>query len=132
MTATAKQTAQIAAFIADTAANGVRLYAAALPRGHKLIASRNIIQIRVVKNELAYGFDELGHKVVLTADGRVLQILCSELPGYVAPVLVTKTRAEMVADMAAKFGKTVEFAAKRLASMTDSVLAQYHHEQMAK
>jgi hypothetical protein len=131
MTATSKQAAQIAAFIADTAENGIRLYAAALPRNHKLIASRKVMQIRAIKDELAYGFDELGHKITLTADGRVLQILCSELPGYVAPAAITKTRAEMVADMAAKFGKTVDFAAKRLASMTDAVLAQYHHEQMS-
>lgn len=132
MTATAKQAAQIAAFIADTAENGIRLYAAALPRNHKLIESRKVRQIRVVKDELAYGFDELGHKVTLTSDGRVLQILCSELPGYVAPVMATKTRAEMIADMAAKFGKPVEFAVKRLAGMTDAVMVQYHHQQMAK
>lgn len=130
MNATAKQAAQIAEFIAIAATNGVTIKGAALPRNHKMIVSRNVMQIRKVADRLAWGHDELGNTVVLLADGGIRQILAEEMAGDIKPATI-KPRAEMIADLAAKFGKSIEFAAKRLASMTDAVMAEYHRDQMA-
>jgi hypothetical protein len=66
-------TVLIVSFIQTAKANGLTNLWAALPRTHALIRGNQVAQIRRVTDTLALGFDELGNRVRLTADRRVIQ-----------------------------------------------------------
>ena len=59
-------------FIRTAQGNGITNLSAYVPRNHYLVTSNQVRQIRKLKNVLVQGFDELGNRVVLTKDGRVL------------------------------------------------------------
>jgi hypothetical protein len=67
-------TYRIEQFIATAEDNGIRNIYAALPRNHKLVLTNRVRQIRTVKQFFAYGFDELGYRVALCADGYIRQL----------------------------------------------------------
>lgn len=60
-------------FIQSAKDNGLINLWAYLPRDHQLIKSNKVAQIRKVNDVLAFGFDELGNRVVLTKDCKVVQ-----------------------------------------------------------
>jgi hypothetical protein len=62
-------------FVTVAKSNGITNIWAALPRNHNLVWKNNVGQIRKVKDVLAFGFDELGNRVTLTTDLRVIQEL---------------------------------------------------------
>lgn len=64
---------QVLDFIRTAQVNGLTNLSAYLPRNHYLVTSNQVRQIRKLRDALVEGFDELGNRVVLTADGRVLQ-----------------------------------------------------------
>jgi hypothetical protein len=70
---TRQQQAAIVDFVAVAKSNGIANIWAALPRNHRLVASNAVGQIRRVKDAIAEGWDELGNRIFLTADLRVLQ-----------------------------------------------------------
>ena len=70
---TNKQQAAIADFVAVAKSNGIANVWAALPRNHRLVASNAVGQIRRVKDAIAEGWDELGNRIFLTSDLRVMQ-----------------------------------------------------------
>ena len=70
---TRQQQAAILDFVAVAKSNGVANIWAALPRSHRLVVGGVVGQIRKVKDVLAEGWDELGNRIFLTADLRVLQ-----------------------------------------------------------
>jgi hypothetical protein len=70
---THQQRAMILDFIQVARGNGITQLWAALPRDHALVRANHVGQIRVVKDALARGRDELGNRVRLTPDLRVIQ-----------------------------------------------------------
>jgi hypothetical protein len=68
-----KNATLIVSFIQTAKANGLSNLWAALPRTHALIRTNQVGQIRKVTDTLAQGFDELGNRVRLTADRRIIQ-----------------------------------------------------------
>ena len=73
-TTTRAQQAAIVDFIATARINGIRDLRACLPTSHPMMQPSNRPnQIRKVKDAIAEGWDELGNRVRLTADLRVLQ-----------------------------------------------------------
>lgn len=60
-------------FIEVAKLNGLTNLWAHLPKNHHLIKTNQVGQIRKVTDCLAMGFDELGNKVRLTNDCRVIQ-----------------------------------------------------------
>ncbi|MEY2875878.1 MAG: hypothetical protein RLZZ373_3249 [Pseudomonadota bacterium] len=125
MQRTAKTTAAIADFMAVAAANGVRVIAAALGADSELVRTNRVKQIRVIKDRLAYGFDELGNVVALCADGFIRQFCGEGEPrGHVAPAIVIRSRAEVIGELAHRFGKTFEFADKFYAAMSTENLCR--------
>ena len=60
-------------FIQAAKTNGIVNLWAYLPRSHHLIKTNQVKQIRKVSDCLAMGFDELGNRVRLTPDCRVIQ-----------------------------------------------------------
>lgn len=73
MQTTRQQQAAIVDFVTVAKSNGIANIWAALPRSHRLVAGNVVGQIRKVKDVLAEGWDELGNRVSLTADLRVIQ-----------------------------------------------------------
>ena len=73
MQITRQQQAAIVDFVFIAQGNGIANIWAALPRNHRLVASNVVGQIRKVKDVLAEGWDELGNRISLTADLRVIQ-----------------------------------------------------------
>lgn len=73
MQTTRQQQAAIVDFVAIAQGNGIANIWAALPRSHRLVAGNVVGQIRKVKDVLAEGWDELGNRISLTADLRVIQ-----------------------------------------------------------
>ena len=65
--------AAILDFLAVARTNGITRLRAFLPRSHLLIVTNQVQQIRKPKDTLAEGFDELGNRVRLSRDLRVLQ-----------------------------------------------------------
>jgi hypothetical protein len=63
----------IADFIATAQNNGICNLWACLPKKHNLVWTNRVGQIRKVTDAIAFGFDELGNRVRLTPDLRVLQ-----------------------------------------------------------
>jgi len=75
MSTTRQQQAAIADWLATARTNGLRNLWAALPAAHPLMKAKNAPgQIRKAKDCLAEGWDELGNRVVLTTDLRVIQL----------------------------------------------------------
>jgi hypothetical protein len=72
-TTSLKQQIQIIDFIATAQTNGITNLWACLPKTHKLVLTNRVGQIRKVNDAIAFGFDELGNRVRLTPDLRVLQ-----------------------------------------------------------
>ena len=66
-------TALIIDFIQTARLNGVTNLWAHLPRTHVLIRTNQVAEIRKVKDCLAFGFDELGNRISLTTDRRIIQ-----------------------------------------------------------
>jgi hypothetical protein len=60
-------------FIKAAVENGACDIWAALPVNHPLVANRTTRQIRKIKDVLAVYWDELGNKVCLTTELRVIQ-----------------------------------------------------------
>jgi hypothetical protein len=60
-------------FIKTAQLNGLRNLWAFVPRTHKLVKTNQVAQIRKLKDCLACGYDELGNRVRLTTDCRVIQ-----------------------------------------------------------
>ncbi len=76
MKTTRKQQAAIADWIVTARANGLRNLWAALPTAHPLMRGpQRPGQIRVVKEHIAQGWDELGNRVVLTPDLAIIQFI---------------------------------------------------------
>ena len=73
MNTTRLQQQLIVDFVLTARDNGVRQLWAALPASHALVRTNKVGQIRKVKDALAQGFDELGNRIRLTPDLRVLQ-----------------------------------------------------------
>jgi hypothetical protein len=65
--------ALIVDFVEAARLNGITNLWAYLPKSHYLIKTNKAAQIRKVTDCLACGFDELGNRVRLTPDARVLQ-----------------------------------------------------------
>ena len=72
-TTTQRQQGVIVDFVTTAKGNGITNIWACLPRTHKLIVTNQVAQIRRVKDSIAEGWDELGHRVRLTPDLRVIQ-----------------------------------------------------------
>jgi hypothetical protein len=70
---TAKQNMVMMDFMAVAKTNGVQILFACVPASSELFKTKKIRQIRVVTDAIAWGFDELGNKIRLTPDLRVLQ-----------------------------------------------------------
>jgi hypothetical protein len=60
-------------FVATARANGISNISMVLPTGHELIRTNKVAQIRKATDAIAQGWDELGNRVRLTPDLRVLQ-----------------------------------------------------------
>ena len=72
---TRKQQAAIANWLEAARRNGLRNLWVALPTTHPLMkVSQRPGQIRVVRDAIAEGFDELGYRIVLTPDLAILQL----------------------------------------------------------
>lgn len=72
---TRKQQAAIADWIETARRNGLRNLWAALPTTHPMMnGPQRPGQIRVVRDAIAQGWDELGYRIVLTPDLAVLQL----------------------------------------------------------
>jgi|DEB3_MinimDraft_2_1074329.scaffolds.fasta_scaffold76498_2 hypothetical protein len=74
-----KSSTSIVDFILVAQTNGITRIKAFLPRTHSLIMSNKVQQIRTPKDALAEGFDELGNRIWLSLDLRVLQDLSCHL-----------------------------------------------------
>ena len=70
---TAKQNMVMMDFMAVAKTNGVQILFACVPSSHTMFRTNQVRQIRVVTDAIAWGFDELGNKIRLTPDLRVLQ-----------------------------------------------------------
>ena len=68
-----QHTKLIVDFIKAAQENGACDIWAALPRDHALVVDRSARQIRKVKDVLAVYWDELGNKICLTTQLRVIQ-----------------------------------------------------------
>lgn len=62
--------------VADT--NGLRNVRAALGSSDELVRSHKVREIRVIKDAIAEGWDELGNRTILTRDLRILQLVGAE------------------------------------------------------
>jgi len=60
-------------FLATAKTNSLNHLAACVPSSHPLFRTNQVRQIRVATDAIAWGFDELGNRVRLTPDLRVLQ-----------------------------------------------------------
>lgn len=60
-------------FIKTAQSNGITHLWAYLPFHHPLVKSNQVRQIRVLKDVLASGIDELGNRVMLLSNGTVQQ-----------------------------------------------------------
>lgn len=128
---TTKQNNLIAEFIATSAVNGVSVKAIAASSKHPMIRSSKAMQIRKLVDRLAWGLDELGNSVVLGADGIVRQVLACEMKGFVQEVEVP-SRDVITAELAQKFGVTVECARKRYQPMSDLAIKGLYRTAMAR
>jgi hypothetical protein len=70
---TAKQHMVMMDFMAVAKTNGVQILFACVPTSSELFKTNKVRQIRVVTDAIAWGFDELGNRIRLTPDLRVLQ-----------------------------------------------------------
>jgi len=70
---TAKQHMVMMDFLATAKTNSLSDLAACVPSSHSMFKTNQVRQIRVVKDAIACGWDELGNRVRLTPDLRVLQ-----------------------------------------------------------
>lgn len=70
---TAKQHMVMIDFLATAKTNSLSHLAACVPSSHPLFRTNKVRQIRVATDAIAWGFDELGNRVRLTPDLRVLQ-----------------------------------------------------------
>jgi hypothetical protein len=70
---TAKQHMVMIDFLATAKKNSLNHLAACVPSSHPLFRTNQVRQIRVATDAIAWGFDELGNRVRLTPDLRVLQ-----------------------------------------------------------
>ena len=70
---TAKQYMVMMDFMAVAKTNGVQILFACVPSSHTMFRTNQVRQIRVVTNAIAWGVDELGNRIRLTPDLRVLQ-----------------------------------------------------------
>jgi hypothetical protein len=70
---TAKQYMVMMDFIAVAKTNGITMWFACIPSNHTLFINKKVRQIRVVTDAIAWGVDELGNRIRLTPDLRVLQ-----------------------------------------------------------
>lgn len=64
---------QIESFVNTALTNDIRELCAYLPRNHKLVMTNKTRQIRKMAGFYAYGFDSLGNRVALCADGIIRQ-----------------------------------------------------------
>jgi hypothetical protein len=60
-------------FVATARTNGISNISMVLPTSHELIRTNKVAQIRKATDAIAQGWDELGNRVRLTPDLRVLQ-----------------------------------------------------------
>ena len=72
-TTTRKEQSAIVDFVLTAKGNGITNIWACLPKTHQLVVTNQVGQIRKAKDSLAEGWDELGNRVVLTTDLRVIQ-----------------------------------------------------------
>ena len=70
---TAKQNMVMMDFLANAKTNGITSFRACVPSSHTMFRTNQVRQIRVVTNAIAWGVDELGNRIRLTPDLRVLQ-----------------------------------------------------------
>jgi hypothetical protein len=70
---TAKQNMVMMDFLANAKTNGITSFCACVPSSHAMYRTNQVRQIRVVTDAIAWGFDELGNRIRLTPDLRVLQ-----------------------------------------------------------
>jgi len=70
---TAKQQMVMMDFLATAKTNSLTNLAACVPSSHSMYKTNKVRQIRVVTDAIAWGLDELGNRVRLTPDLRVLQ-----------------------------------------------------------
>jgi len=70
---TAKQQMVMIDFLATAKTNSLTNLAACVPSNHPMYKTNQVRQIRVVTDAIAWGWDELGNRVRLTPDLRVLQ-----------------------------------------------------------
>ena len=70
---TAKQNMVMMDFLATAKINSLTNLAACVTTSHPLFRTNQVRQIRVVTDAIAWGWDELGNRVRLTPDLRVLQ-----------------------------------------------------------
>lgn len=70
---TAKQHMVMMDFLATAKTNSLTGLAACVPSSHSMFKTNQVRQIRVVTDAIAWGWDELGNRVRLTPDLRVLQ-----------------------------------------------------------
>lgn len=71
----ARQTTAALDFINTAKANRMTCVAAAFRRNHPMILANKVRQIRKVKDAIAECYDELGNRVVLTTDLRIVQLI---------------------------------------------------------
>ena len=70
---TRTQQAGIVDFVNTARGNGLANIWACLPKTHPLVKTNRVGQIRKAKDSIAEGWDELGNRVRLTTDLRVIQ-----------------------------------------------------------
>jgi len=68
-----KEQNAIVDFISTAQGNGITNLWACLPKTHQLVTTNQVGQIRKIRDALAEGWDELGNRVRLTTDLRVIQ-----------------------------------------------------------
>jgi hypothetical protein len=70
---TAKQHMVMMDFLSTAKTNGINRLCACVTSSHLMFKTNQVRQIRVVTDAIAWGWDELGNRVRLTPDLRVLQ-----------------------------------------------------------
>jgi hypothetical protein len=70
---TAKQHMVMMDFLSTAKTNGINRLCACVPSTHPMFKTNQVRQIRVATDAIAWGWDELGNRVRLTPDLRVLQ-----------------------------------------------------------
>ena len=70
---TPKQNMVMMDFLATAKTNSLTNLAACVPSSNPMFKTNQVRQIRVVTDAIAWGWDELGNRVRLTPDLRVLQ-----------------------------------------------------------